>query len=108
MKQSKLKDLISTHEIELDYAFSSPYHNPLPNRISLYVDNDKDSIDVSLEDDILEAEIYIGQLKANLTDNNINYLYNYFSEKLAEKIQETKKYYEAEKYENNINELYIR
>jgi hypothetical protein len=51
---------------------------------------------------VLKTNFWQGEEKYNASDDDINYIYNYLEQLLAEKIEETKVYYNAHNYNYQI------
>jgi hypothetical protein len=89
------------------YDTDQRYRYPLPNEITLYLDSELHLIDLNLKEGVLNAEVWIGEDEVNLTDKDVEFIYNYLDGLLAEQIDLTKRYYEEERYEDETS-YYIR
>ena len=83
------------------------YRYPLPNEVTLFLDSEAHLIDLNLKEGVLNAEIWIGEDEVNLTDKDVEFIYNYLDGLLAEQIDLTKRYYDEERYEEQTS-YYIR
>jgi hypothetical protein len=88
--------------IEPEYKNTDQFINPLPNEVELQLDNEDYLIEVSLKEGVLKTNFWQGEEKYNASDDDINYIYNYLEQLLAEKIEETKVYYNAHNYNYQI------
>jgi hypothetical protein len=88
--------------IEPEYKNTDQFINPLPNEVELQLDNEDYLIEVSLKEGVLKTNFWQGEEKYNASDDEINYIYNYLEQLLAEKIEETKVYYNAHNYNYQI------
>ena len=88
--------------IEPEYNNTDQCINPLPNEVELQLDNEDYLIEVSLKEGVLKTNFWQGEEKYNASDDDINYIYNYLEQLLAEKIEETKVYYNAHNYNYQI------
>jgi hypothetical protein len=88
--------------IEPEYKNTDQFINPLPNEVELQLDNEDYLIEVSLKESVLETNFWQGEEKYNASDDDINYIYNYLEQLLAEKIEETKVYYNEYNYNYQI------
>jgi hypothetical protein len=76
--------------------------NALPNEVSLILDTKDYLIEVILKNEILQTNFWQGQEKYNASNDEINFIYNYLEQLLAEKIEETKQYYNEHNYNYQI------
>ena len=88
--------------IEPEYKNTDQFINPLPNEVELQLDNEDYLIEVSLKEGVLKTNFWQGKKKYNASDDDINYIYNYLEQLLAEKIEETKQYYNEHNYNYQI------
>jgi hypothetical protein len=88
--------------IEPEYKNTDQFINPLPNEVELQLDNEDYLIEVSLKEGVLKTNFWQGEENYNASDDDINYIYNYLEQLLAEKIEETKVYYNAHNYNYQI------
>jgi hypothetical protein len=88
--------------IEPEYKNTDQFINPLPNEVELQLDNEDYLIEVSLKEGVLKTNFWQGEEKYNASDDDINYIYNYLEQLLAEKIEETKQYYNEYNYNYQI------
>jgi hypothetical protein len=88
--------------IEPEYKNTDQFINPLPNEVELQLDNEDYLIEVSLKEGVLKTNFWQGEEKYNASDDDINYIYNYLEQLLAEKIEETKVYYNEYNYNYQI------
>ena len=88
--------------IEPEYKNTDQCINPLPNEVELQLDNEDYLIEVSLKEGVLKTNFWQGEENYNASDDDINYIYNYLEQLLAEKIEETKVYYNAHNYNCQI------
>ena len=98
---------IIIESIKPAYDTDQRYRYPLPNEITLYLDSELHLIDLTLKEGVLNAEVWIGEDEVNLTDKDVEFIYNYLDGLLAEQIDLTKRYYEEERYEDETS-YYIR
>jgi hypothetical protein len=98
---------IIIESIKPDYDTDQRYRYPLPNEITLYLDSELHLIDLNLKEGVLNAEVWIGEDEVELTDKDVEFIYNYLDGLLAEQIDLTKRYYEEERYEDETS-YYIR
>ena len=88
--------------IEPEYKNTDQCINALPNEVELQLDNEDYLIEVNLKEGVLETNFWQGEEKYNASDDEINYIYNHLEQLLAEKIEETKVYYNAHNYNYQI------
>ena len=88
--------------IEPEYKNTDQFINALPNEVELQLDNEDYLIEVNLKEGVLETNCWQGEEKYNASDDDINYIYNYLEQLLAEKIEETKVYYNQHNYNYQI------
>ena len=88
--------------IEPEYKNTDQSINPLPNEVELQLDNEDYLIEVRLKEGVLETNFWQGEENYNASDDDINYIYNYLEQLLAEKIEETKQYYNEYNYNYQI------
>ena len=93
--------------IKPEYDTDQRYRYPLPNEVTLFLDSEAHLIDLTLKEGVLNAEIWIGEDEVNLTDKDVEFIYNYLNGLLAEQIDLTKRYYDEERYEEQTS-YYIR
>jgi hypothetical protein len=103
--KSKIKNIITS--IKPTYESSGSYKYPMPNEISLFLDNGINYVDINLKDNILQADISVKETEIELKDNDLDFLYNYLEVLLAEEIELTQRYYEEERY-NEQQTYFIR
>ena len=100
--KTQLKNLIKQVQPEFTDTNATISRYSLPNEVLLYLNNDDYLIDITLTDDLLEANIHIGGDEIKLSNKEIKWLYTYLDELLNNQIELTKMYYEAEQYENEL------
>ncbi len=93
--------------IEPSYETIGSYQYPLPNEVTLFLDSDSYVIDLNLKEGVLKAEIWNAEDEIELTDKDVDFIYNYLDGLLEEEIDLTKRYYEEEKYQEQTS-YYIR
>ena len=93
--------------IEPSYETTGSYQYPLPNEVTLSLDSDSYVIDLNLKEGVLKAEIWNAEDEIELTDKDVDFIYNYLNGLLEEEIDLTKRYYEEEKYQEQTS-YYIR
>tara|TARA_R110000824_G_scaffold375165_1_gene565886 strand:+ start:277 stop:588 length:312 start_codon:yes stop_codon:yes gene_type:complete len=103
MKTDYLRKIISDNDYKVDYGDTDNLHN-LPNYIKLYHDCKAYYINIELfeNSDEIFCEIWIKEDKVELTDNQLDYIYNTFSDLLNEKIHHCKMLF----YEHGFNDIY--
>ena len=81
MKTDYLRKIISDNDYKIDYGDTDNLHN-LPNYIKLYHDCKAYYINIELfeNSDEIFCEIWIKEDKVELTDNQLDYIYNTFSD----------------------------
>ena len=93
---TKLKQVINS--IEPEFTSNNNFFRPLPEGVSIYLDNEDYLIEIDLINNVLEANIYIGEDKYNLTEEDLDFIYNHLNELLEHQIRLTKDYYQEEEY----------
>lgn len=86
------------HSIQPSFS-SSNFCNSLPDEVELSLQNDNHFVYITFKDEILEAEVWYGDEEYDLSDDEIDYIYNYVEELLREEVEETRTYY----IKNNYN-----
>jgi hypothetical protein len=97
MELIKLINTIDPEYFNRDFCINS-----LPNEVTLISDTEQYLIEVSLKDEILETNFYQGEEIYKASDDEIDYIYNYLEQLLADKIEETKQYYNEHNYNYQI------
>jgi hypothetical protein len=97
MELIKLINTIDPEYFNRDFCINS-----LPNEVTLISDTEQYLIEVSLKNEILETNFYQGEEIYKASDDEIDYIYNYLEQLLADKIEETKKYYNEHNYNYQI------
>ena len=100
-----IKVLIET--IEPSYETTGSYQYSLPNEVTLSFDSSTYVIELNLKESVLKAKIWNGEDEIELTEKDVDFIYNYLDGLLEEEIDLTKRYYEEEKY-NEQTSYYIR
>jgi len=85
--------------IQPSYETTSSYQYPLPNEITLNLDDKEYNIELNLKQSVLNAEIWQGEEWIKLNEEDIDFIYTYLNGLLEEEIELTKRYYEEERYE---------
>ena len=103
MKTKKLKQIISDNEFRVDCGDTDNLHN-LPTFASLYHQADEYHIEVELHENSNDifCEIWIKEKKVDLTDDQLDYIFNTFTDLLNEKIDYCKMLF----YDHSINDIY--
>lgn len=103
-----MKDLLKSRIKSIEPEFSDTSENiarmSIPNQVTIY----SGEIDITLTDAILEAIIYDGEDKVELSDEDINWIYKYAEQLLNEQTELAKQYYEASIYEDEQLNYFIR
>ena len=71
----------------------------MPNEITLFLDDKETYIEINLKDSVLYADVSYKGIEVELNESDLDFLYSYLEELLAEEIDLTQRYYEQEKYE---------
>tara|TARA_R110001599_G_scaffold37726_4_gene116550 strand:+ start:349 stop:663 length:315 start_codon:yes stop_codon:yes gene_type:complete len=100
-----IQDIIE--RIQPSYDTTSSFQYPLPNEITLFFDNYTYVVDLNLKEGVLRAQVWDGEDEIELTDRDIDFIYSYLDELLAEEIDLTKRYYEEERFLEQTS-YYIR
>ena len=66
------------------------------------MDNEDYLIEVNLKEDVLKTNFWQGAEIYNASSDEIDFIYNYLEQLLAEKIEETKQYYNEHNYNYQI------
>ena len=103
MKTKKLKEIISDNEFRIDYGDIDNLHN-LPDSVKLYHDCKSYYINIELSENSNDifCEIWIKEKKVDLTDDQLDYIFNTFTDLLNEKIDYCKMLF----YDHSINDIY--
>ena len=88
--------------IEPEYKNTDQCINALPNEVELILDNEDYLIEVNLKEDVLKTNFWQGEEIYKASDDEIDYIYNYLEQLLADKIEETKQYYNEHNYNYQI------
>ena len=103
-----MKDLLKSRIKSIEPEFTDTSENiarmSIPNQVLIY----SDEIDITLTDAILEATIYDGEDKVELSDEDINWIYKYAEQLLTDQTELAKQYYEASIYEDEQLSWFIR
>jgi hypothetical protein len=94
-------------KIEPSYETTGSYQYPLPNEVTLFLDSHSYLVELNLKDNVLKAEIWNAEDEIELTEKDVDFIYNYLDGLLEEEIDLTKRYYEEEKYQEQTS-YYIR
>ena len=105
MKQN-IKDIIT--EITPSYESFGSFHHPMPNEVNLMLDDKVTYVDISLKDNVLEAEVSHKEEEILLDESDLDFLYKYLEELLASEIVLTQMYYDEESYNDNNRYYYIK
>tara|TARA_R110000823_G_scaffold290184_3_gene408484 strand:- start:542 stop:859 length:318 start_codon:yes stop_codon:yes gene_type:complete len=105
MKQN-IKDIIT--EITPSYESFGSFHHPMPNEVNLMLDDKVTYVDISLKDNVLEAEVSHKEEEILLDESDLDFLYKYLEELLASEILLTQMYYDEESYNDNNRYYYIK
>ena len=103
--KNKIKKIITS--ITPSYETSGSFHYPMPNEITLFLDNGVSYVEINLKDNVLTAEISNNDTDIELTKEDLDFIFKYLECLLEEEIDLTKRYYEEEKY-NEQQTYYIR
>ena len=95
--KSKIKNIIKL--ITPVYESSGSYQYPMPNEITLFLDDKETYIEINLKDSVLYADVSYKEIEIELNESDLDFLYSYLEELLTEEIHLTQRYYEQEKYE---------
>ena len=95
--KSKIKNIIKL--ITPVYESSGSYQYPMPNEITLFLDDKETYIEINLKDSVLYADVSYKETEIELNESDLDFLYSYLEELLTEEIHLTQRYYEQEKYE---------
>ena len=101
MKTKKLKQIISDNEFRVDCGDTDNLHN-LPTFASLYHQEDEYHIEVELHENSNDmfCEIWIKDKLVNLTDVQLDYVFNTFTDLLNEKIESAKMSFYEDRFNN--------
>jgi len=92
-----LKDIILS--LEPEFTDSESFINALPIGVHLNLDNENYLIDLTLKNDLLEFDIWIGEEKYIPTYSDEVFFSKHLSRLLEDRLEIVKDYYEAERYE---------
>lgn len=103
-----IKSLIETIEPEF-HSESSFSSRPLPNELTLYLENVLYLIDVSFSSEgVLEISLWNGDDEYIPDNEMLIDIFDYCDFLMETEIEATKDAYESERYENNSHNYYIR
>ena len=104
--EQNIKDIIT--EITPSYESFGSFHHPMPNEVNLMLDDKVTYVDISLKDNVLEAEVSHKEEEILLDESDLDFLYKYLEELLASEILLTQMYYDEESYNDNNRYYYIK
>jgi hypothetical protein len=100
MKTKKLKQIISDNEFRINYGDTDNLHN-LPTFASLNHSTDEYHVEIEIHEHSNEifCEIWVKDKLVELTDMQLDYIYNTFTDYLEQEIESAKKsFYEYRYY----------
>lgn len=99
MKTKKLKEIISDNEFRINYGDTDNLHN-LPTFANLYHQSDEYHIEIELHaySNKMLCEIWIKDKLINLTDLQLDYVFNTFTDLLNEEIDSAKMSFYEDKF----------
>ena len=103
--KNNIKKIITS--ITPSYESSGSFQYPMPNEITLFLDDEVSYVEINLKDNVLTAEISNNDTDIELTQEDLDFIFKYLEGLLEEEIDLTKRYYEEEKY-NEQQTYYIR
>ena len=103
--KSNIKKIITS--IKPIYESSSSYQYPMPNEITLFLDDNTTYVEINLKDNVLCADVSHKEIQIELNSKDLDFLYSYLESLLAEEIDLTQRYYDEQSYEQQTN-YYIR
>tara|TARA_R110000803_G_scaffold101835_1_gene169846 strand:- start:56 stop:370 length:315 start_codon:yes stop_codon:yes gene_type:complete len=103
--KSNIKKIITS--ITPVYESSSSYQYPMPNEITLFLDDSTTYVEINLKDNVLCADVSHKEIQIELNSKDLDFLYSYLESLLAEEIDLTQRYYDEQSYEQQTN-YYIR
>tara|TARA_R110000822_G_scaffold276033_1_gene398133 strand:+ start:232 stop:546 length:315 start_codon:yes stop_codon:yes gene_type:complete len=83
------------------YETTGSFQRPMPNEITLFLDDGKWYIEISLKESLLQCEIWNNEKQIFLSKEDIIFVYNYTEGLLSEEIELTKRYYDEQSYEQD-------
>jgi len=100
--KEKIKDVI--RKIAPSFEMTNDSRHPLPNEVTLFLDNGIYFIELNLKHNVLEALVWEGE---ELIEIDADFIYDYLTELLNDQIDLTQRYYDEESYEQQDN-YYIK
>tara|TARA_R110002096_G_scaffold430162_1_gene643712 strand:+ start:480 stop:782 length:303 start_codon:yes stop_codon:yes gene_type:complete len=99
MKTKKLKQIISDNEFRIYYGDTDNLHN-LPTFAILNHSTDTYHIEIEIESNsnVMYCEIWIKDKRVNLTDMQLDYIFNTFTDFLEQQIESVKLSFYEHKY----------
>jgi hypothetical protein len=93
---TKLKNKIKS--IKPTFSDNGALIYSLPQSVTLHLDTKEYLIELTLNGSLLETNIYLGEDKYHLDNDDVNFIYDYLNGLLEHQIELTKRYYQEELY----------
>jgi hypothetical protein len=100
--KEEIKDVI--RKIAPSFEMTNDSRYPLPNEVTLFLDNGIYFIELNLKYNVLEALVWEGE---ELIKVDADFVFDYLTELLNDQIELTQRYYDEESYEQQDN-YYIK
>jgi len=101
--RTSLKNIIRTIQPEF-ISDETNLQYQIPNQVCLYLKNRDYLIDLSLQDDVLKANVEVDGKQYDLNESDLKFIYEHLNNLLDYQIELTKQYYEAEIYMLETNQ----
>ena len=103
--RTSLKNIIRTIQPEF-ISDETNLQYQIPNQVCLYLKNRDYLIDLSLQDDVLKANVEVNGKQYDLDESDLKFIYEHLNNLLDYQIELTKQYFEAEMYLLEANEYF--
>lgn len=82
------------------FEMTDSFTHPMPNEISVYLDNGTNVIDLNLKEGLLTALAWEGKIELDI---DVDFIYKYLEELLKNEYDLTQRYYDEESYNEQTN-----